>query len=122
MTQRIRVFLLFEAAAFVTAALVHFGVPITGYEHVRARVPESDCPGLARRVGCKLDSPGVDPESWHSRSGVCAIGDTGRRDHGHRWHWSANGARHHLPYRHRGGADLGCGRRSEAALVTSSSS
>lgn len=42
MTMRaIRLFLLFEAATFVAAALVHFGVFINGYEHQKAGVAES---------------------------------------------------------------------------------
>lgn len=41
MAHRIRVFLLAEAAAFVVAALAHFGVLVDGYEHPQARVAES---------------------------------------------------------------------------------
>ncbi len=41
MTQTIRFFLLFEAATFVAAALVHFGILIDGYEHQQAGVAES---------------------------------------------------------------------------------
>lgn len=41
MTQTIRLFLLFEGATFVVAALVHFGVLIDGYEHREAGVAES---------------------------------------------------------------------------------
>jgi hypothetical protein len=41
MTQTIRLFLLFEAAAFIAASLVHSGVLITGYEHQKARIAES---------------------------------------------------------------------------------
>lgn len=37
----IRRFLVFEAATFVAAAFVHFGVFIHGYEHQRAAVAES---------------------------------------------------------------------------------
>jgi phosphatidylserine synthase len=40
-TQRIRVFLLVETAAFAAAALVHFGLLVHGYEHRQARVAES---------------------------------------------------------------------------------
>lgn len=40
MTQTIRLFLLFEAATFVLAALVHAGVFISGYEHPQARIAE----------------------------------------------------------------------------------
>jgi hypothetical protein len=39
--QRIRAFLLLEAAAFVAAALAHSGVLVDGYEHREARVAES---------------------------------------------------------------------------------
>lgn len=41
MTQRIRLFLLFEAATFVLAAIVHFGYVLDGYEHQEARIAES---------------------------------------------------------------------------------
>jgi hypothetical protein len=41
MTQTIRLFLLFEAATFVAAALVHSGALIDGYEHRQARTAES---------------------------------------------------------------------------------
>jgi hypothetical protein len=37
----IRAFLLFEAATFVLAAMVHFGVLLDGYEHRQARIAES---------------------------------------------------------------------------------
>ena len=40
-TQTIRLFLLFEAASFIAASLVHAGVLITGYEHQKARIAES---------------------------------------------------------------------------------
>src|SRR5260370_32475248 len=39
--QTIRLFLLFEAAAFIAAASVHFGLIIAGYEHQTAGVAES---------------------------------------------------------------------------------
>jgi len=41
MRRTIRFFLLFEAASFVAASLVHSGVLITGYEHQKARIAES---------------------------------------------------------------------------------
>ena len=41
MTRRLQVFLLVEAAAFVAAALVHFGVLVAGYDHQQARTAES---------------------------------------------------------------------------------
>ena len=37
----IRSFLFFEAAAFVAAALIHFGVLVEGYEHLRAATAET---------------------------------------------------------------------------------
>src|SRR5919198_626830 len=36
----IRLFLLFEAATFIVASLVHAGFLISGYEHARARIAE----------------------------------------------------------------------------------
>lgn len=41
MTQRIRIFLLFEAVTFVLAALAHSGMLVDGYEHQEARIAES---------------------------------------------------------------------------------
>ena len=41
MQRTIRFFLLFEAASFIAASLVHSGVLITGYEHQKARIAES---------------------------------------------------------------------------------
>jgi prepilin signal peptidase PulO-like enzyme (type II secretory pathway) len=41
MTQTIRLFLLFEAATFVAAALIHFGVLLDGHQHREAAVAES---------------------------------------------------------------------------------
>ncbi len=41
MRRTIRFFLLFEAASFIAASLVHSGVLITGYEHQKARIAES---------------------------------------------------------------------------------
>jgi hypothetical protein len=40
MVQTIRLFLLFEAATFVLASLIHAGVFISGYEHPQARIAE----------------------------------------------------------------------------------
>jgi hypothetical protein len=37
----IRLFLLVEAAAFITAASIHFGVWTSGYEHEKAGIAES---------------------------------------------------------------------------------
>lgn len=37
----IRLFMLFEAATFIIAALVHAGVLASGYEHRQARIAES---------------------------------------------------------------------------------
>jgi hypothetical protein len=41
MAQTIRLFLLFEAATFVVAALIHRGFLIEGYGHQRAHIAES---------------------------------------------------------------------------------
>jgi hypothetical protein len=41
MTQRIRLFLLVEAAAFIAAASIHFRVLVSGYEHQKAGIAES---------------------------------------------------------------------------------
>jgi hypothetical protein len=40
MSQSIRLFLLFEAATFVVASLVHFGLFVSGYEHRAAGIAE----------------------------------------------------------------------------------
>ena len=41
MTQIIQYFMPFEAAAFILAALVHFGVIAHGYEHLKAGIAET---------------------------------------------------------------------------------
>ena len=41
MTRTVRIFLAVEAAVFITAALVHAGALMRGYEHVKARTAES---------------------------------------------------------------------------------
>jgi hypothetical protein len=41
MTQIIQYFVSFEAAAFILAALVHFGVIAHGYEHLKAGIAET---------------------------------------------------------------------------------
>src|SRR5262249_32537981 len=41
MTQGIRLFLFVEGAAFIAAALTHFGLLIHGYEHLKAGTAES---------------------------------------------------------------------------------
>lgn len=41
MTQTIRLFMLFEAAIFVAAALIHMGYLVEGYGHPRAHIAES---------------------------------------------------------------------------------
>jgi hypothetical protein len=53
MTQAIRLFLFFEGAAFVVAALTHFGVLIHGYEHQKAGSAESVI-GIVLLVGFAL--------------------------------------------------------------------
>jgi len=41
MTRAIRLFVLIEGAAFIAAALTHFGLLIGGYEHQKAGTAES---------------------------------------------------------------------------------
>src|SRR5688572_12341455 len=41
MTKAIRLFIFFEAAAFITAALTHFGVLVNGYGHQEAGIAET---------------------------------------------------------------------------------
>jgi hypothetical protein len=40
-TGKLRRFMLFEAATFILAALIHYGLLISGYEHREARIAES---------------------------------------------------------------------------------
>ena len=40
MIQKIRLFLLLEAAGFAAASLIHSGILISGYEHAQARIAE----------------------------------------------------------------------------------
>ena len=41
MTKAIRIFVVFEGIAFAAAALTHFGVLVSGYEHQKAGIAES---------------------------------------------------------------------------------
>lgn len=41
MIQTIRIFLLFQGTLFIAAALTHFGVLLSGYEHQKAGIAES---------------------------------------------------------------------------------
>lgn len=41
MTRKIRLFLFVETAAFFTAASIHFGLLVNGYEHRKACIAES---------------------------------------------------------------------------------
>ncbi len=41
MTKAVRLFLLLQGGAFLTAALIHFGVLMGGYEHLKAGIAES---------------------------------------------------------------------------------
>jgi hypothetical protein len=68
--QRIRVLLLVEGAAFVGAALVHFGVLVRGYEHSGARIPESVI-GLVLFAGLAVSR--LRPV-WTREAGIAAQG------------------------------------------------
>jgi hypothetical protein len=69
-TQRIRIFLLVEAATFVLAALTHAGVLVTGYEHQEAQIAESVIAGVLL-VGFVVTL--VRP-AWSRQAGVAAQG------------------------------------------------
>jgi hypothetical protein len=69
-TRRLRALLLFEAVAFVAAALVHFGVLVHGYEHADARTAESVI-AFVLVVGLVLTW--VRPE-WSRETGIAAQG------------------------------------------------
>jgi hypothetical protein len=66
----IRSFLLFEAATFIVAALVHSGILIQGYEHGRARIAEGVI-ALVLLAGAALTW--VRPD-WTRRAGLVAQG------------------------------------------------
>jgi hypothetical protein len=70
MTNAIRLFMLFEAASFVAAALVHSGVLIQGYEHQEARTAEGVI-AIVLLVGAALTW--VRP-SWIRHVGLAAQG------------------------------------------------
>jgi hypothetical protein len=70
MTRAVRLFVLIEGAAFIAAALTHFGLLIGGYEHLKAGIAESVIgivllaglaltwmrPGLTRGVGLAVQA------------------------------------------------------------------
>jgi hypothetical protein len=53
MTRAIRLFVFFEGAAFIAAALTHFGLLVGGYEHQKAGTAESVI-GIVLLVGLAL--------------------------------------------------------------------
>lgn len=65
MTQAIRLFMFFEGAAFIAAALTHFGVLTHGYEHRKAGAAESVI-GIVLLMGLAL--------SWIRRRSTRGIG------------------------------------------------
>lgn len=70
MTQTIRMFLLFEAATFAMAAMIHAGFLVRGYEHPRARIAESVIAlVLFGGLVLSLMSP-----AWTRRAGLIAQG------------------------------------------------
>jgi prepilin signal peptidase PulO-like enzyme (type II secretory pathway) len=64
--QTIRFLLLFEAATFAAAALIHFGVIAAGHEHQKAGVAESAIAAVLF-TGAILDS-----RTWTRRIGLAA--------------------------------------------------
>jgi hypothetical protein len=66
----IRLFLLIESAAFLAAALTHFGVLVAGYEHFKAGVAETVI-GAVLAGGLLLSS--IRPE-WRRAIGLTAQG------------------------------------------------
>ena len=70
MTHPIRLFMLFEAASFIAAALVHSGVLIEGYEHCQARIAEGVI-ALVLLIGVALTW--IRP-AWMRRVGLAAQG------------------------------------------------
>jgi hypothetical protein len=70
MRSKIRVFLLFEAATFVAASLIHSGALITGYEHQKARIAEGVI-AIVLLIGAVLTW--IRP-AWTRRAGLAAQG------------------------------------------------
>lgn len=70
MRQRIRVFLIFEAAVFAAASLAHFGVLVEGYEHQQAGIAESVI-ALVLLIGLMLSW--IRP-AWTRAAGMAAQG------------------------------------------------
>lgn len=112
MTHAIRLFMLFEAASFVAAALVHSDVLIEGYEHPQARIAEGVI-AIVLLVGAvlTLDPPSLDASSGPSCPGVCPARDAGRGLHDRHRGRSPHAARRRLPYRYRGRSNVGIERR-----------
>jgi hypothetical protein len=72
MTQAIRLFMFFEGAAFISAALTYFGVLIPGYEYQKAGTAESVV-GIVLLIGLALNW--IRPRSTR---GVLTNRDSGR--------------------------------------------
>jgi hypothetical protein len=68
--RKIRILMLFEAATFVAASLIHSGVMIAGYEHQQARIAEGVIASVLF-VGAVLSW--IRPE-WMRQAGLAAQG------------------------------------------------
>ena len=106
----IRSFLLFEAATFLVAFLIHSGVLIAAYEHQKARIAEGVI-ALVLLTGrdIDLDPAGVDTYGGTGRPSIRPSRHADRRIHDCRRRWSTHDTRHCLPYCDRCRIDLGVG-------------
>lgn len=108
-TRTIRLFLLFEAAIFVAAALVHFGILTDGYEHQAAGVAESVI-AFVLLTGLALTCIGPATKRRPGRSGAGANWHAGRRLHHRHRRRPAYDTRYRLPRWDRGRIGLRAGR------------
>jgi hypothetical protein len=68
--RKIRILMLFEAATFVAASLIHSGVMVAGYEHQQARIAEGVI-AIVLLVGAALSW--IRP-AWMRQAGLAAQG------------------------------------------------
>ena len=108
----IRSFLLFGAATFLVASLIHSGVLIAGYEHQKAGIADGrrrDRTRASYGRCINLDPAGVDTYGRIGGPSIRASRHVDRCIHDCRRRWSTHGTRHCLPHCHRCHINLGVG-------------
>ena len=102
MRQRVQLFLFAEAAAFLIAASIHFGLLMTGYEHQKAGIAETVIGVvLLGGLAATLVSPGSTRAAGSGRAGIRPARHVRRDLHDRDRRRAPHGARRRLSHRDR---------------------